>query len=72
LVKDKHLYPLNIIAKNLMAAIDDCKISHKLREENKRADSLAKKAAKLGKKGQGRGGSRTAPTSEGDQKTLFD
>ncbi|MFC1514862.1 ribonuclease HI family protein [Candidatus Omnitrophota bacterium] len=62
-VKDKHLYPLNIIAKNLMAIIEDCTIFHKYREENERADALAKKAASLGKK---------AKTAHHTQKTLFD
>jgi ribonuclease HI len=62
-VKDKILYPLNIIAKNLVAIIDDCKIFHKPREENKRADSLAKKAAKLGKK---------AKSTKEEQRTLFE
>ena len=62
-VKDKTLFPLHVIAKNLMDIIDDCEIFHKLREENKKADSLAKRAAMLGKR------SRTA---QAEQKTLFD
>jgi ribonuclease HI len=62
-VKDKILFPLNIIARNLMSMIDDCKIVHKRREENERADSLAKKAATLGKR---------PKSARGEQKTLFD
>ena len=62
-VKDKTLFPLNVIAKNLMGIIDDCKIFHKLREENEKADSLAKRAAKLGKR---------SKTVQAEQGTLFD
>ena len=46
-VKNKALYPLNILAKNLIALLEDVQIIHKRREENKLADSLAKRAANL-------------------------
>ncbi|MCD6583377.1 MAG: ribonuclease HI family protein [Candidatus Omnitrophica bacterium] len=46
-VKNKSLYPLNILAKNLIALLENVQIIHKRREENKLADSLAKRAAKL-------------------------
>jgi len=46
-VKNKSLYPLNILAKNLIALLGDIQIIHKRREENKLADSLAKRAANL-------------------------
>ncbi len=46
-VKNKSLYPLNILAKNLIALLGDIQIIHKKREENKLADSLAKRAANL-------------------------
>ena len=47
-VKDKILYPLNALAKNLINIIGDCSIIYKSRLENKLADSLARSAAKSG------------------------
>jgi len=47
-VKDSNLYPLNILVKNLLNIIGDCRVCYKPRQDNKLADSLAKKAAKSG------------------------
>ena len=44
-VKDKTLYPLHTIVKHLISLVGECQFFHKKREENKLADSLAKKAA---------------------------
>lgn len=44
-IKDKALYPLYTIVQHLTDLIGDCQFFHKKREENKLADSLAKKAA---------------------------
>ncbi len=46
-IKNRTLYPLNLLAKHLIKLIKNIKIIHKKREENKLADALAKKAAKL-------------------------
>ncbi|MBN2119423.1 MAG: ribonuclease HI family protein [Candidatus Omnitrophica bacterium] len=62
-VKNKTLYSLNIIARNLIEIIGDCNIFYKRREENELADSLAKKGAKLG---------RIPKIAEKGQNTLFD
>ena len=43
-VKNKNIYPLFILAKNLVSKLDKFSIVHIDRENNQRADELAKKA----------------------------
>lgn len=42
--KDKNIYPLFVLAKNLIEKLDFFSLTHIEREQNKEADSLAKKA----------------------------
>jgi len=43
-VKNKNIYPLYVLAKNLIEKFDSFTISYISREKNKEADALAKKA----------------------------
>ena len=43
-VKNQNIYPLFVLAKNLISKLDDFKITHIDREENQEADELAKAA----------------------------
>ena len=47
-VKESSLYPLNVVAKNLIHLIGECSVVHESRENNKLADSLARDAAQSG------------------------
>ncbi|UCG35313.1 MAG: ribonuclease HI family protein [Candidatus Omnitrophota bacterium] len=42
--KNQNIYPLYVLAKNLIAKLDEFSLSHIPREKNKEADQLAKKA----------------------------
>lgn len=44
-VKNKNIYPLFILAKNLISKLDSFSIKHINREKNKEADKLARKAS---------------------------
>jgi len=43
-VKNKNIYPLFVLAKNLISKLDSFEITHIDREDNQEADELAKKA----------------------------
>ena len=43
-VKNQNIYPLFVLAKNLISKLDDFKITHINREKNQEADELAKAA----------------------------
>ena len=43
-VKNQNIYPLYVLAKNLISKLDEFHISYIPREKNKEADELAKKA----------------------------
>lgn len=43
-VKNKNIYPLFVLAKNLISKLDSFEITHIDREENQEADQLAKEA----------------------------
>ena len=43
-VKNENIYPLFVLAKNLISKLESFKISHINRENNQEADKLAKKA----------------------------
>ena len=43
-VKNKNIYPLFVLAKNLISKLDSFEITHINREENQEADELAKEA----------------------------
>jgi len=44
-VKNKNIYPLFVLAKNLISKLDSFEITHIDREDNREADELAKEAA---------------------------
>ncbi|MCQ9205100.1 MAG: ribonuclease HI family protein [Omnitrophica bacterium] len=43
-VKNNNIYPLFVLAKNIIAKFDNFKLAHIDREKNKEADALARKA----------------------------
>lgn len=43
-VKNKNIYPLFVLAKNLISKLDSFEITHIAREDNQEADKLAKEA----------------------------
>ncbi len=46
-VKNKNIYPLFILAKNIISKFDKFSITHISREKNKKADRLAKEAIEM-------------------------